>query len=79
MGQTLGYIFNFGKISGLLLIIAFGIYGLVNGRVESFIDPFENSTTEFTKIAIAFNAGCFAYGSWNTLNNLVGEMKNPSR
>jgi len=75
----LGFIFNFGKISGLFLIIAFGFYGLFNGRFESFIDPFDNSTTDLTKLVIAFNAGCFAYGSWNTLNNLVGEMKNPSR
>lgn len=79
LGQTLGYIFNFGKIAGLFLIMAFGVYGLYNGRIESFIDPFRNSTTDLTKIAIAFNGGCFAYGSWNTLNNLVGEMKNPNR
>ena len=31
LGQTLGYIFNFGKIAGLFLIMAFGVYGLYNG------------------------------------------------
>ena len=31
LGYILGYIFNFGKIAGLLLIIAFGIYGLFIG------------------------------------------------
>lgn len=49
------------------------------GRYESFLNPLENSTTDIFKLANAFNIGCFAYGSWNTLNNLVGEMKNPNK
>ena len=61
------------------MIIGFGVYGLYKGRVESFMNPFENSSTDVTKLAIAFNAGCFSYGGWNCLNNLVGEMKNPNR
>lgn len=79
LGQILGYVFNIGKIIGLLMIIGFGVYGLYKGRVESFMNPFENSSTDVTKLAIAFNAGCFSYGGWNCLNNLVGEMKNPNR
>lgn len=79
LGQILGYIFNFGKIAGLLLIMCFGVYGIYKGRIDSFIDPFENSTTDISKIAMGLNGGCFAYGSWNTLNNLVGEMKNPNK
>lgn len=79
LGQILGFIFNFGKIAGLFLIMCFGVYGIYKGRVESFIDPFENSTTDISKIAMGLNGGCFAYGSWNTLNNLVGEMKYPNK
>ena len=79
LGQNLGYLFNFGKILGLLLLIGIGIYGLMLGRVESFANPFENSSTDFFKLAIAFNAGCFSYGGWSSLNNLVGEMENPNK
>ncbi len=61
------------------MIICMGIYGLMLGRFESFANPFENSTKDFTTLAIAFNAGCFSYGGWSSLNNLVGEMKNPNR
>ncbi len=61
------------------MIIGMGVYGLILGRFESFMSPFENSTTDYTKLAIAFNAGCFSYGGWSSLNNLVGEMKNPNK
>lgn len=79
LGQYLGYVFNLGKIAGLALIMIIGVYGIWLGKVESFKDPFENSSTSIGRIANAFNIGCFAYGSWNTLNNLVGEMKNPNK
>ena len=51
----------------------------LEGRYESFMNPFENSASDFSKYALAFNAGCFAYGGWSSLNNLVGEMKNPNK
>lgn len=79
LGQNFGYLFNFGKILGLLLIIGIGAYGLFLGRFESFKYPFADTSSDFTRLAIAFNAGCFSYGGWNSLNNLVGEMKNPNR
>jgi amino acid transporter len=79
LGNVLGYIFNFGKIAGLLMIIFFGIYGFLIGRTESFSNSFENSASSISRYAIAFNAGCFAYGGWSSLNNLVGEMKNPNK
>lgn len=79
IGQNLGILFNIGKITGLLMIICFGAYGLFLGRVESFKNPFENSTTDVKSLVIAINAGCFSYNGWNSLNNLVGEMKTPNK
>lgn len=79
LGQNLGILFNIGKITGLVMIICFGVYGLILGRVDSFKNPFENSTTDVKSLVIAINAGCFSYNGWNSLNNLVGEMKTPNK
>ena len=78
-GSYLGYVFNFGKIGGILLIIGFGCYGIYLGRVESFMNPFEGSTTSPAKYGIAFVAGYFSYTGWQALGNVVEEVKNPNK
>jgi len=49
----------------------------VNGSVESFQAPFEGSTTEPGKYALAFYSGLFSYSGWNYLNFVTEELKDP--
>ena len=79
MGTYMGYVFNIGKISGIMLIIVFGAYGIYLGRVEAFLNPFEGSSTNPAKYGIAFVAGYFSYTGWQALGNVVEEIKNPNR
>ena len=79
MGTSFGYFFNFGKIMGILLIIVLGIYGLVIGRNEAFKEPFENTSTNPGNYGIALVAGYFSYTGWQSLGNIVGEIKNPNK
>ncbi len=79
MGSYMGYFFNFGKIGGILLIIIFGCYGIYIGRIESFLSPFEGSSTDPAKYGIAFVAGYFSYTGWQALGNVVEEVKNPNK
>ncbi|XP_012936951.2 large neutral amino acids transporter small subunit 2, partial [Aplysia californica] len=47
------------------------------GSTESFNQPFEGSTTEPGKIALAFYSGLFSYSGWNYLNFVTEELKDP--
>lgn len=78
-GSYMGYFFNFGKMSGILLIIGFGIYGLAIGRTEAFMNPWEGSSTDPSSYGIAFVAGYFSYTGWQSLGNIAGEIKNPNK
>ncbi|KAL5104490.1 Y+L amino acid transporter 2 [Taenia crassiceps] len=75
----LAVIFTFGKILALLLIIAFGLYYLATGHVESFHNAFEGSNVSPGYLALAFYQGFWAFGGWNSLNFLVEEVENPGR
>ena len=78
-GTNLGYLFNIGKMGGILLILAFGIYGLIEGRTDAFQHPFEGSSDNPAKYGIAFVAGYYSYTGWQSLGNIVEEIKNPNR
>lgn len=72
-------VFSAGKIIALLTIIGFGVYCLIQGRVENFVAPFENSNYEPGKIAVAFYSGLFCYAGWSYLNFVVEEVKEPNK
>lgn len=50
---------------------------LILGNVSNFEKPFENSTTDPGKLAVAFYSGIFSYAGWNYLNFMTEELKDP--
>ena len=49
----------------------------VLGNVGNF--TWDDTETDFTKIALSFYSGLFAYNGWNYLNFVIEEMKDPVR
>ena len=47
------------------------------GNVGNF--TWENTETDFTKIALSFYSGLFAYNGWNYLNFIIEELQDPVR
>lgn len=77
--KTLQNICSIGKLLGLAVIICFGIYALIMGRYENFKRPFENSTYDVTRIAVAVYSGIFSYEGWRAVVNVIEEIKNPNK
>ncbi|KAH9504445.1 Large neutral amino acids transporter small subunit 2 [Bulinus truncatus] len=67
------------KILVLLIIIVSGIYNLAIGRTENFEAPFENTTREPGRFAVAIFYSIFSYGGWQVMTTLLEEVKDPSR
>merc|ERR1719225_70872 len=70
-------IFTYAKLLALFIIIVTGIVQLARGNVGNF--TWENTETDFTKIALSFYSGLFAYNGWNYLNFIIEELKDPVR
>ena len=50
---------------------------IFSGNVGNF--TWENTETDFTKIALSFYSGLFAYNGWNYLNFIIEELQDPVR
>ncbi|KAK3086049.1 hypothetical protein FSP39_012664 [Pinctada imbricata] len=72
-------VFTCTKVLALIIVIITGIVFLVIGDRESFQEPWEGSTTEPGRFALAFYSGLFSYAGWNYLNFITEELKNPYR
>ncbi|KAK6186266.1 hypothetical protein SNE40_008336 [Patella caerulea] len=70
-------IFTISKVIALLIIIVTGLVFLFMGSTESFKEPFQGSTTDPSKFAMAFYSGLFSYAGWNYLNFVTEELKDP--
>ncbi len=56
------YLIEMVSLASLLLVIGAGVYQLILGRIENFVDPFEGST--YGKLTSALYAGLFPYAGW---------------
>ncbi|XP_012266786.1 Y+L amino acid transporter 2 [Athalia rosae] len=70
-------VFMFAKVTALVVIIITGLTWLALGHTENFESPFEDTTADPGKIAVAFCSGIFSYSGWNYLNFMTEELKNP--
>ena len=46
-----------------------------SGNVANF--TWDDTETDFTKIALSFYSGLFAYNGWNYLNFIIEELQDP--
>merc|ERR1719474_1680872 len=70
-------IFTYAKLLALFIIIATGIVQLGKGNIENF--NFDDTEKDFTRIALSFYSGLFAYNGWNYLNFVIEELQDPVR
>jgi L-type amino acid transporter 5 len=48
-------------------------------NLENFESPFEGTTTNPGKLALAFYSGLYSFSGWSYLNYVVEEIKNPQK
>ena len=70
-------VFTYAKLLALFVIMATGIVQLGKGKTENF--TWENTESDFAKIALSFYSGLFAYNGWNYLNFVIEELQDPVR
>mgnify|MGYP003336199976 CR=1 FL=1 len=70
-------VFTYAKLLALFIIIGTGVVQLGKGKIENF--TWDDTETDFTKIALSFYSGLFAYNGWNYLNFVIEELKDPVR
>jgi len=70
-------IFTYAKLLALFIIIGTGIIQLGKGNIQNF--TWDDTETDFTKIALSFYSGLFAYNGWNYLNFVIEELQDPVR
>lgn len=68
--------FTAGKLIALVSIIAMGVYGMIISETNNFDNAWEG-VYEPTNICYAFMQGLFAFGGWNYLNFVTGELQDP--
>jgi amino acid transporter len=69
-------IFTAGKLIALVSIIVMGIYALFTRDARNF-DNGWNGNYSSDKVCYAFIQGMFAFGGWNYLNFVTGELQDP--
>jgi len=70
-------VFTYAKLLALFVIIATGVVQLGRGKTENF--TWDQTEDDFTKIALSFYSGLFAYNGWNYLNFVIEELQDPVR
>lgn len=71
--------FTAAKLVAVFVVVAGGVFKIIQGRTEHFRNYFENTTTSMGDVATAFYSGLWAYDGWNNLNYVTEEIKNPSK
>jgi amino acid transporter len=69
-------VFTAGKLIALVTIIIMGVYGTIISETNNFETAWEGNY-EPKNICYAFLQGLFAYGGWNYLNFVTGELQDP--
>ncbi|KAH9515728.1 b(0,+)-type amino acid transporter 1 [Bulinus truncatus] len=68
-----------GKVFALLVIIVGGLFTISQGTTHELTSGFSGTKTDPSSIALAFYSALWAYSGSSTINNLVEEIKSPSK
>ncbi|XP_003725429.3 Y+L amino acid transporter 2 [Strongylocentrotus purpuratus] len=71
--------FTITKTIGLIIIIVTGMYNIATGHTTYLANAFTTGSPSIKLLPIAFYAGGFAYGGWDTVAALTEEIKQPKR
>lgn len=71
-------IFTAAKLFALISIIFAGLYTMAISDLEYFANPWAGKY-DAASIGFAFYSGLFAFGGWNYLNFVTGELIDPYR
>jgi len=71
--------FTASKLLALTIVVITGIYYLASGMTPNLDNVWEDSATDPGSIAIGILSGFWAFGGWNYLNFLTGELQRPER
>lgn len=69
-------VFTAGKVIALSSVIVMGLVSFAVSDVNNFEKPWEGNYRP-TNICYAFMQGLFAFGGWNYLNFVTGELQDP--
>ncbi|PIK43730.1 putative b(0,+)-type amino acid transporter 1 isoform X4 [Apostichopus japonicus] len=74
-------VFTATKLLAMIVIVIIGMVKMIQGNTEhlSTSTAFEGTSSRFFSYSIAIYQGHWAYDSWNQLNFITEELKNPSR
>ncbi|XP_050718094.1 uncharacterized protein LOC126999491 [Eriocheir sinensis] len=67
------------KVVVLIMIIVVGLFHLSRGTTDNYEDPMEGTVTNPSLVALAFYHTFYAYEGWDSLNEIMEELKDPSR
>lgn len=76
---TINNFCSIGKVIACFIVIFGGIYQLCLGKTENLSRGFENTTTDPSKIALAFYNGLWAYDGWVSVTLVTEEVKKPEK
>lgn len=71
-------VFTVAKLLALISIILAGCYYMGTGHLKNFDDPWSGKY-DASSLGFAFYSGLFAFGGWNYLNFVTGELQDPYR
>lgn len=71
-------IFTAGKLIALSIIVCMGVFSFVVSDSNNFSNAWEGNYDP-KSISYAFMQGLFAFGGWNYLNFVTGELQDPYR
>lgn len=69
-------IFTAGKLIALVSIILMGLSSFFLNDTNNFTEPWDGNYDP-KSVSYAFMQGLFAFGGWNYLNFVTGELQDP--
>ncbi|KAJ6646074.1 Y+L amino acid transporter 2 [Pseudolycoriella hygida] len=69
-------VFTAAKLLALISIILAGCFYMAMGHLQNFEDPW-TGRYDAASLGYAFYSGLFAFGGWNYLNFVTGELQDP--